>query len=157
MTDVLRKPVATGGCQCGAIRYALYAQPEGAHLCHCRMCQKAMGNLFAPLAPVRQEDFAWTCGTPRLFRSSSVAERGFCPECGTPLSFRDTDSEWLSVTIGSLDQPDAVPPVIHYGVERRVVWLHLADMLPEERTEDEPSSNRLASMVNYQHPDYDSL
>ena len=35
-----RKPVLTGGCQCGAVRYALYAAPDRAGICHCRMCQK---------------------------------------------------------------------------------------------------------------------
>jgi hypothetical protein len=42
----------TGGCQCGAVRYALTAMPEGAHFCHCRMCQKAVGGPFAALVPV---------------------------------------------------------------------------------------------------------
>ncbi len=42
----------TGGCQCGAIRYALHDAPTGASICHCRMCQKAFGNYFAPLAGV---------------------------------------------------------------------------------------------------------
>ena len=29
-----RKPVLTGGCQCGAVRYAVYAAPERAGICH---------------------------------------------------------------------------------------------------------------------------
>ena len=37
----------TGGCQCGAVRYALLAAPSEPHLCHCRMCQKAFGSYFA--------------------------------------------------------------------------------------------------------------
>ena len=45
-----RKPVATGGCQCGAVRYAFYAPLENAHVCHCRMCQRATGGVFAALA-----------------------------------------------------------------------------------------------------------
>ena len=40
----------TGGCQCGAVRYALLEPPSNPHICHCRMCQKAFGSFFAPLA-----------------------------------------------------------------------------------------------------------
>jgi len=29
-----KHPVLTGGCQCGAIRYAITAPPEHVHLCH---------------------------------------------------------------------------------------------------------------------------
>jgi hypothetical protein len=51
-----RKPVYTGGCQCGAVRYALYSEPTNPHVCHCRMCQKAFGSLDDParVAPARQ-------------------------------------------------------------------------------------------------------
>ena len=98
-----RNPVLTGGCQCGAVRYALYAEPEHASVCHCRMCQKAMGNAFAPFAAVRLDDFRWTRGKPSIFRSSPIVERGFCRDCGTPLSFRYTDGDRIDVSIGSLD------------------------------------------------------
>jgi hypothetical protein len=148
-----RSAVLTGGCQCGAVRYALYAKPDGVHLCHCRMCQKAVGNVFAGLAPVRLGDFAWTRGEPGLFRSSSVAERGFCEQCGTPLSVRDLDSEWIDLTIGSFDRPDLVRPEHNYGVESRVPWLRLTDGLPQETTEEHDTTGRLAAMVSHQHPD----
>ena len=105
MTGSTRAAVHTGGCQCGAVRYALYAPPEGTHVCHCRMCQKAVGGPFAALAPVRLADFAWTRGTPGSFLSSPLAARDFCAACGTPLTFRYLDSEWIDVTIGSLDRP----------------------------------------------------
>ena len=52
MTDS-KTPAMTGGCQCGAVRYALMAEPTHASICHCRMCQKAFGNYIAPLAGVR--------------------------------------------------------------------------------------------------------
>ncbi len=106
MTET-RTPLHTGGCQCGAVRYALYAEPTNPHVCHCRMCQKAFGNYFAPFAGLPPKDFAWVKGTPGLFKSSEVAERGFCRDCGTPLFFRAADKDRISVSLGSLDDPVA--------------------------------------------------
>ena len=110
-----REPVLTGGCQCGAVRYAFYVEPISADICHCRMCQRALGNVFAPFTGVRLGDFAWTRGEPATWQSSSIAERGFCGRCGTPLSFRYLARDKISVTIGSLDEPARVRPTEQAG------------------------------------------
>lgn len=110
-----RAIVETGGCQCGAIRYALYAHPEGS-VCHCRMCQKATGGLFSALAKLSKSDFDWTRGQPASFRSSPASCRDFCSACGTPLAFRFLDAPHMEVTIGSLDHPERVPPKLNYGI-----------------------------------------
>ena len=55
---MMAKPVLTGGCQCGAIRFALSAPPTKVSICHCRMCQKASGAPFASLAEIEKGDFA---------------------------------------------------------------------------------------------------
>src|SRR6516225_11596149 len=94
------KPVLTGGCQCGAIRFALKAAPVKVSICHCRMCQKASGAPFASFADINKTDFAWTRGAPASFRSSSIAERDFCAKCGTPLSFRRIDAERIEIMTG---------------------------------------------------------
>ena len=146
----------TGGCQCGAVRYVVTGSPERVHLCHCRMCQKASGGPFAALAPVRRSDFAWTRGSPAAFRSSSLSHRDFCAACGTPLTFRYDDSETISVTLGSLDRPQDVPPVRHYGIEGRVPWLRHIDALQAETTEASMSAERAERFVSYQHPDHDT-
>jgi len=156
MTRETRKPPLTGGCQCGAVRYALYAPPHNVHICHCRMCQKAVGGPFAALAPVRHTDFAWTRGTPATFASSSLALRDFCRDCGTPLSFRYLDSETCSVTIGSLDCPQEVRPETQYGVESRIDWLDGVNALPRKVMESEMPATRKAKRVGYQHPDHDT-
>ena len=77
------KPVMTGGCQCGAVRYAVHAETYNHHICHCRMCQKQFGGFFAPLVNVRNEDFEVTRGEIATFRSSRDVPRGFCAACGT--------------------------------------------------------------------------
>jgi hypothetical protein len=151
-----RRPVMTGGCQCGAVRYALMGLPDRVPLCHCRMCQKAVGGPFAAFARVRETDFAWTRGTPASFASSSLARRDFCSTCGTPLSFRYNDSESVSVTIGSLDRPQEVLPTSHLGGESRLGWLDALGTIPVVTTDDDMTANRRQSFVNYQHPDHDT-
>jgi hypothetical protein len=131
-------PVLTGGCQCGAVRYALYAAPTSADICHCRMCQKAMGNLFMASASVPQEKFAWTAGAPATWQSSAIAERGFCAACGTPLSFRYLAGERISVTSGSLDAPARARPTGQIGIESRMPWFHELADLPATTTADNP-------------------
>ena len=95
-----RKPVLTGGCQCGAVRFAVYAEPLRTGLCHCRMCQKAVAGPFISLADYRHEDFAWTRSKPASFRSSTIAERDFCAACGTPLSYRQIGGPNIELTTG---------------------------------------------------------
>jgi hypothetical protein len=150
-----RPPVMTGGCQCGAVRYALLATPKFT-LCHCRMCQKAVGGPFAALAMVAKTDIAWTRGQPAAYRSSSAAFRDFCAACGTPLTFRFTDAPHMEVTIGSLDRPQDAVPVELFGVESRMPWLVQAVTggLPEQTTQEHASPDR--PVVGYQHPDHDT-
>ncbi len=131
--------VMTGGCQCGAVRYALSARPKST-FCHCRMCQRATGGVFAALCMVRKDEIAWTRGEPAYFPSSNVAKRGFCRDCGTPLTFAYDARNRIEVTTGSLDDPWSVGLVEHFGVESKMPWLKLADGLPEHRTGDIPNS-----------------
>ncbi len=149
-----RKPVLVGGCQCGAVRYALYSQPTNPHVCHCRMCQKAFGSYFAPLAGVPLADFAWIKGAPGVFKSSQVVERGFCRDCGTPLFFRYTDKDRISVSLGSLDEPSRVVPARQYGIESRHAFLATLTTLPGTRTEDEVPPERMAQYESRQDPDW---
>jgi len=132
----------TGGCLCGSVRYEVTQRPDddGVGYCHCRMCQKAAGGLFAYLVVFsgaeKAATFRFTQGEPEYYRSSESAERGFCRVCGTPLVFRH--SEYMAVMIGSLDHPEDFPPDAHTGIEGQVPWLKFDDGLPSWRTEDDP-------------------
>ena len=153
MSAVEARGRLTGGCQCGAVRYRLEAEPTGANVCHCRMCQKASGGPFMAFAGVRLDGLVWTRGAPKVFASSAVAERGFCPECGTPLTYRLLDRDRISVTIGSLDQPSAVAPEMQYGVESKLSWL---DSIPSLPPRDIAAFLGAGALGSRQHPDHDS-
>lgn len=147
----------SGGCQCGAIRYRFTAKPSGAHICHCRMCQKAFGAFYAPLVGGPRDSFEITRGTLGTFMSSDQAERGFCARCGTPLTFRYVDSDRISVSIGSIDNPEAFPPADQHGVESRLSWVNALGHLPDNAaTEGENEHAEFIASTNHQHPDHDT-
>jgi len=131
-----RVPV-TGGCLCGAVRYESSKPPNLVGFCHCRMCQRAYGGLFAVFADFPGDAFRFTHGEPQHYRSSEIATRGFCPECGTPITFQYDGSSGPAIMVGTLDRPEDWPPTWeHSGVESKVPWFEISDDLPQTTTEE---------------------
>lgn len=120
-----------GGCQCGAVRYAISGAPLLTALCHCTMCRRANAAPAVAWAMYKAEQVEFTKRKPAEFASSPEARRGFCAACGTPICFTASFLPGLiDITIGSLDQPQAVPPALHYWDKERLPWLKFADGLP---------------------------
>jgi hypothetical protein len=140
-----------GGCQCGAVRYRITGPLIRGHVCHCRMCQRATGGLFAALIGQTPDHFAWVRGEPAIFASSSIAERGFCRDCGTPLSFAYRGGETAYVTIGSLDAPEAASIHDQFGIESRLPFVTFCEEVPGQAT-GEHDPGFFAGMQNHQAP-----
>lgn len=153
--------IHTGGCQCGAVRYRIDAELRDPHLCHCRMCQKAAGNFFMPLASMPASALTMTRGEPAWFRSSDPVRRGFCRDYGTPLFLiDDIEPDRTFITLGSLDDPSSVRPVSIYGTEARMPWIAEVAAMDGEETEVDLAErgDHLARIraTNHQHPDHDT-
>ena len=151
----------SGGCQCGAVRYHATEMLDNAHICHCRMCQKAVGNIFAALVAAPREAITWTRGTPARFRSSEHVDRGYCRDCGTPLFYEDLTGERVNFTIGSMDHPELFPPHSNDGNEARVPWFETLLALKHDGEtgngdEDDAAWASAIKSTNHQHPDHDT-
>ncbi len=141
-----------GGCQCGAVRFEATGTLGRASICHCRMCQKAFGNYFAPLVSVREVVFRWTKAEPKRFSSSNLVKRGFCGDCGTPLTYEAPDG--IAVAIGAFDHPEIIEPDIQYGVEARIDYLdHLNDWPVRATLDDIEAAPYLSELVSFQYHD----
>jgi hypothetical protein len=143
----------TGGCQCGGVRYRLIAEPTGANVCHCRMCQKASGAPFMAFAGVKLAELVWIRGAPKVFASSDFAERGFCSDCGTPLTYYAPQHDRIAVTIGSLDHAGEVPPTKQFGSESKLPWTDAISSLP---VRDFTAVIDGRSIHSHQHPDHET-
>ena len=104
--------------------------------------QKGAGGIFAIGATFRRDRFRFTQGEPKIYKSSTYGERGFCGDCGTPLFFRFTTpgpyADGITVSMGSLDDPEVAPPTFQWGVESKVSWFTINDDLPQTRLEGDP-------------------
>ncbi|GGB42665.1 aldehyde-activating protein [Roseibium aquae] len=148
----------TGGCQCGAVRFKVDGTLGEASICHCRMCQKAFGNFFAPLVDARREHLTWTRGEPSFFASSDAVDRGFCSACGTPLVFAYRDYPLIGLAIGAFDDPGAIPVTKQHWTSHQVAGTAGLFRLPSQ-PEDEPEFMDLIAKIdvsNHQHPDHDT-
>ena len=113
-----------GGCFCSAIRYQI---DEGDHLvanCHCTMCRRTSGAPFVTWIVVPRTAFRYTRGAPRTLTSSAKGRREFCPRCGTPITFVTEDRpDKIDITTGSLDNPEAFPPIAAVHEDAKLTWL----------------------------------
>jgi hypothetical protein len=148
--------VWTGGCQCGAIRFRIEGGLKGASICHCRMCQKAMGGFFGPFAsPKDPAALTWTRGERKRFRSSNKVVRGFCGDCGTPLTF-EYDEGSVSLAIGAFDRAGEIRPEEQLASGAEVPYFAELAALPVHAENEPKAAAYLASIVSYQHPDHDT-
>ena len=92
----------TGGCLCGAVRFAAVPKETDFGICHCSMCRRWSAGPF----------FALECGDTLeieddsklgVYRSSEWAERAFCKVCGTPLFYRLIDRDFYAVSVEAFD------------------------------------------------------
>jgi hypothetical protein len=116
----------TGGCYCGAVRFI--AQGETLHQanCHCANCRRAAGAQAVAWITVRSEEFNFTKGKPKRFRTDTKAWRTFCGQCGTSLTYENDERHGeIDITTGSLARPEKFAPNKDVYAEERLSWVPL--------------------------------
>jgi len=123
-----------GGCLCGATRYVVRGTPHVVAFCHCSMCRRSAGAPVTAWAMFDADNFEFEKGEPHTYTSSPGVQRRFCPRCGTQLIFMaDFLPGLVDVTVGSMDEPDALPPQMHIWDSRRIAWVQLSTDLPRHQ------------------------
>lgn len=123
-----------GGCACGRIRFEAEIEDDDAYFCHCRMCQRASGNISLAMKNIPQASVRWS-REPDWYDSSPIARRPFCGACGTSLGFQYKDSDQMDLTIASFDDPSRFAPSSNFGVESLNPAFADCSKLPGKRTD----------------------
>jgi hypothetical protein len=128
-------PRATGGCQCGAVRYAVSAAPLATYICHCRECRKQSASAFGVSVIVPAESFRLTQGKVAVWQrptdSGRVLDCMFCVACGSRIRHATPGEPTVSVKGGSLDEPPDLTAATHIWTSRRLAGVAIPDGAPQ--------------------------
>ena len=130
----------TGGCACGAIRYACSAEPMMSLNCHCRDCQRATGSAYNTVVGVPAAKVQFTQGSPQYYETSgergTSVRHGFCPTCGSPLvALPSAYPAMMSLHASSLDDPSWVRPAVDIWTSRAQPWDAMNPAIPKFETQ----------------------
>jgi len=125
-----------GGCTCRAVRYRLTSKPLFVHCCHCRWCQRETGSAFALNAMIEADRVILLQGQPEAIQTPSNSGKGQkivrCPVCRVAVwsNYAGAGDAVRFVRVGTLDEPDRLPPDIHIFTESKQPWVVLGPDTP---------------------------
>jgi len=130
MTDRVEAALE-GGCTCRAVRYRMTSRPLFVHCCHCRWCQRETGAAFALNAMIEADRVVLLQGAPEVVLTPSNSGKGQkiarCPTCRIALwsNYAGAGDAIRFVRVGTLDEPDRLPPDIHIFTASKQPWVML--------------------------------
>ena len=125
-----------GGCTCRAVRYRMTSGPMFVHCCHCRWCQRETGSAFALNAMIEAERVELLRGDVEIIDTPSLSGKGQriarCPTCKVAVwsNYAGAGAAVRFVRVGTLDEPDRLPPDIHIFTVSKQPWVVLPSGTP---------------------------
>jgi hypothetical protein len=120
-----------GGCDCRFVRYRMESAPLFVHCCHCRWCQRESGAAFALNAMIEADRVTSLGADPEIVDTPSNSGLGQkiarCPKCRVAIwsHYAGTGHITKFVRIGTLDNPDVLPPDVHIFTASKQAWVVL--------------------------------
>lgn len=125
-----------GGCTCRAVRYRMTSAPMIVHCCHCRWCQRETGASFALNAMIEADRVELLQGSVEAIDTPSNSGKGQrisrCSRCKVAMwsNYAGGGDALRFVRVGTLDEPDRLPPDMHIFTSTRQPWIVLDDGVP---------------------------
>lgn len=125
-----------GGCDCQSVRYRMETAPLIVHCCHCRWCQRESGASFALNAMIESDRVTSLRIAPERINTPSKSGRGQqiarCPHCRVALwsHYASAGPVVAFIRVGTLDNPDLLPPDVHLFTESKQPWVVLPGGAP---------------------------
>lgn len=112
------------------------SRPLFVHCCHCRWCQRETGTAFALNALIEADRVTLLQGEPEIVSTPSESGKGQkiarCPTCRVAVwsNYAGAGGAVHFMRVGTLDEPDRLPPDIHIYTMSRQPWVILPPGAP---------------------------
>lgn len=126
------QPLASlaGGCNCGAVRFAVTTPLVVAHYCHCHRCQRRTGTAASINARAAPGAVRVLAGEDQLraWRPGDGREKWFCVDCGSALFSSHTGfADPIGIRMGAFDEDPGIRPSARFFVASAVPWEPIPD------------------------------
>jgi len=99
--------------------------------CHCEQCRKTSGHFVAATACAKEHLQITDAAGLRWYRSSEMAQRGFCSTCGSSLFWQPEQGDYVAIMAGAIDAPTGLTSREHIYVDDASDYYTLTDALPQ--------------------------
>ena len=145
--------MAKGSCLCGTVTFTVIGKTSNMNHCHCSMCRKIHGSLFATY--FNAESIEITAGADAIdsYESSPGFTRTFCNRCGSTLPEQSHSNSEVFVPAGLMDDDPDVRPEAHIFSESKAECYSITDSLPQHQHYGDGKTDRVVDIPTLETKD----
>lgn len=122
--------MATGECNCGAVRFEISADLSDVYVCHCSICRRATGTNGIAVVVFKNEDFMWIRGEDHVShwkKPDADWHISFCKTCGSPLPAENDGNTMFAPAGLIIEGGDGLNVKAHIFVGSKAHWHEIGD------------------------------
>ena len=130
MVRIEVRGMASGECNCGAVRFEAEGDPWGVFVCHCSICRRSTGSSGIAVVLVPKDSFRWLAGEQHIAtwrKPDTDWQTWFCSICGSPVP-GENDPTRMFIPAGSITEGGEALRVLHHiWVGSKAAWDEIGD------------------------------
>ena len=138
--------MSKGSCLCGTVKFTVTGKTSNMNHCHCSMCRKIHGSLFATYFNAEALEITEGSSAIGRYESSPGFTRTFCTQCGSTLPEQSHSDNGVFVPAGLMDDDPGVRPEAHIFTESKAECYAISDSLPQHEHYGDGNMDRVVDV-----------
>jgi hypothetical protein len=117
--------MASGECNCGAVRFEIDAQLSDVYFCHCSICRRSTGSSGIAVVVFQKDRFRWIRGQEHVAtwkKPGTDWQKCFCKICGSPVPGENDATRMFAPAALITEGGEALKIAHHLWVGSKAGW-----------------------------------